>query len=39
MNLKELKNFCKNKKIKGYSYYNKSDLIIYIRDYFSNKNI
>lgn len=39
MNLKELKNFCKIKKIKGYSYYNKSDLIIYIRDYFSNKNI
>jgi hypothetical protein len=39
MNLKEIKNFCKNKKIKGYSYYNKCDLITYIRDYFSNKNI
>lgn len=39
MNLKDLKEICKNNKIKGYSYYNKSDLIVYIRNYFSNKNI
>lgn len=35
MKLKDLKEFCKNKKIKGYSKYNKHDLILYIRNYFS----